>query len=64
MIHINGEDTAADGMTLLEWLDENGYEVQRIAVECNERIVPKAEYAKKVLQDGDVVEVVSFVGGG
>lgn len=64
MIRINGEDVKADGMILLEWLIQNGYQMERIAVECNEEIVPKADYAKKILQDGDVVEVVSFVGGG
>jgi len=36
----------------------------RIAVERNEEIVPKAKYAETVLADGDVVEVVNFVGGG
>ncbi|MGN0291994.1 MAG: sulfur carrier protein ThiS [Lachnospiraceae bacterium] len=64
MIRINGKDIKADGMTLLEWLTQNGYQMERIAVECNEEIVPKAEYDRKILQDGDVVEVVSFVGGG
>ena len=64
MIRINGENVKADGMILLEWLTQNGYQMERIAVECNEEIVPKADYAKKILQDGAVVEVVSFVGGG
>ena len=30
----------------------------------NGDIVPKAQYDKTVLQDGDSIEVVSFVGGG
>ena len=37
---------------------------QRIAVELNEEILPKANYAATVLKDGDVVEIVNFVGGG
>ena len=37
---------------------------QHVAVELNEMIVPKAEYSKTVLKDGDTVEVVRFVGGG
>ena len=36
----------------------------RIAVERNGDIVPKAQYDETMLCDGDVVEVVSFVGGG
>ncbi len=37
---------------------------KRIAVERNLEIVPKAKYAEVVLETGDVVEVVNFVGGG
>ena len=43
---------------------EAGYEQNRIAVERNGEIVPKASYGETRLQDGDVVEVVNFVGGG
>lgn len=64
MVHINGEDIAADGMNLKEYLEQNDYNMQRIAVEINEQIVPKAVYADIVLNAEDRVEVVSFVGGG
>ena len=64
MIQVNGEKIEADGRTLIEFLTEHGYQTEKIAVECNEEIVPKAEYEKKILQDGDVLEIVSFVGGG
>ena len=64
MVHINGKDVAAEGMTLEQYLLENGYKKEQIAVECNEEIIPKAEYSERILRDGDVVEIVSFVGGG
>lgn len=64
MVRINGEDKRADGMRLSEYLEQEGYSTARIAVECNGGIVPKAEYGEKRLQDGDVLEIVSFVGGG
>ena len=35
-----------------------------VAVEYNGSIVPKNQYEEKILTDGDVIEVVSFVGGG
>ena len=54
----------AAGKTVAEYLVEAGYNTVRIAVERNEMIVPKAKYAETVLADGDVVEVVNFVGGG
>ncbi len=64
MVHINGKQEQAAGMLLSEFLNQNGYPPDGIAVECNEAIVPKAQYDSFVLKDGDTVEIVSFVGGG
>lgn len=64
MVKINGNDEAAAGRTLADYLESAGYDQKRIAVEKNGEIVPKAQYAQTVLQDGDSIEVVSFVGGG
>ncbi len=64
MVTINGEALDAGGKTLAAYLAEAGYEQNRIAVERNGEIVPKASYGETRLQDGDVVEVVNFVGGG
>ena len=36
----------------------------RVAVELNADIVPKADYEKQLLSDGDKIEIVHFVGGG
>ncbi len=65
MLTINGQD-AQDfaGKSLAEYLAGKGFEVMRLAVERNGDIVPKAKYAQTILQDGDVVEIVRFVGGG
>ena len=45
-------------------LDSLNYDRTKIAVELNEDIVPKQTYEETILKNGDVVEVVSFVGGG
>ncbi|MDD2850307.1 MAG: sulfur carrier protein ThiS [Desulfuromonadaceae bacterium] len=37
---------------------------ERVAVELNAAIVPKADYEKRLLADGDKIEIVHFVGGG
>lgn len=39
-------------------------EAPRVAVELNLEIVPKTQYESTSLNEGDRVEVVSFVGGG
>ena len=64
MVKINGEERQSAGKTLAEYLATTDYDPKRIAVERNGAIVPKAQYADTMLQDGDSIEVVSFVGGG
>lgn len=64
MVTINGESINAAGKTVSEYLSGTDYDAKRIAVERNGDIVPKAQYSETVLQDGDFVEIVSFVGGG
>ena len=63
-VKINGEDIAAAGMTVAEYLVSAQYDLRRIAVERNCEIVPKAKYGEVILEAGDVIEVVNFVGGG
>ena len=64
MVKINGELLDKDGKTVSEMLADMNISSQRVAVELNEEIVPKAKYGETVLKDGDKVEVVRFVGGG
>jgi len=64
MVKINGEMTDAAGAVLEDILVEKGFNMKFIAVEINEHIVKKADYPETILQDGDTVEVVSFVSGG
>ena len=49
---------------LSEYLEQNQYQVKRIAVELNGDILPKYSYSETMLKDGDRLEVVTFVGGG
>ena len=64
MIKVNGEPMDIAGKSIAEYLATTNYDMKRIAVERNGDIVPKAQYGETVLQDGDSLEVVSFVGGG
>jgi len=64
MVKINGEELNVAGKTVAEYLRATNYDPKRIAVERNGDIVPKSQYSETILQDGDSVEVVSFVGGG
>lgn len=64
MVKVNGKQEAFDGMTVRAMLEALQCQTDRVAVERNEDIVPKAQYDAVILQDGDSIEVVSFVGGG
>ena len=64
MICINGKKIENNEIILSSYLEENGINPQRIAVELNGEILPKTQYSDTVLKDGDVVEIVNFVGGG
>lgn len=62
---INGEEyTCSPGMTVLSLLEQRGHDPQRVAVERNGQIVPRARFAEEPLHEDDVLEIVQFVGGG
>ncbi|OGT99775.1 MAG: thiamine biosynthesis protein ThiS [Geobacteraceae bacterium GWB2_52_12] len=64
-ILLNGEyaETSA-GATVDSLLQQLGISRERVAVELNAEIVPKADYEKQLLSDDDKIEIVHFVGGG
>lgn len=64
MVKINGEWADVVGERLSDYLDSAGYDLKRIVVERNEEIVPKTQYAQTVFAEEDVIEVISFMGGG
>jgi len=64
MVKVNGAELDIAGKTVSEYLTTTSYDPKRIAVERNGNIVFKSQYDVTVLEDGDSVEIVSFVGGG
>lgn len=64
-IRLNGEKRVVpEGLTLaalLEWLK---LAADRVAVERNLEIAPRSEWGNTIIQAGDRLEVVHFVGGG
>ena len=63
MIIVNGKEiNLTEDTTVAEYLEQNQYQVKRIAVELNGDILPKYSYSDTRLKDGDRLEVVTFVG--
>ena len=63
MIEVNGKEILLQETNLETLLEKLGYRRERVAVELNGRIVKREEREKTEIKDGDVLEVVSFVGG-
>ena len=64
-IRLNGEPYVIEGDARLTTLiDVLKMKPTRIAAELNGAIVPKADYAKITLREGDELELINFVGGG
>ena len=65
LITVNGKTKELQNtLTIGQYLEENSYVPSQIAVELNERILSKAEYSTTVLHENDILEIVSFMGGG
>ena len=64
MVKVNGAELDIAGKTVAQYLTTTNYDPKRIAVERNGDIVFKSQYDSTILQDGDSLEIVSFVGGG
>lgn len=64
LVTINGEQTRLDEIStvtgLIEFLNLEG----RIAVEVNREIVPRSQFDKYRINNGDVIEIVHAIGGG
>jgi len=63
-ITVNGEERALEPKTVLGYLVEIGVDPRAVAVELNLDILERGEYATTMLNEGDKIEIVQFVGGG
>jgi thiamine biosynthesis protein ThiS len=64
-ILLNGEPRViGSGVTVGDLLAELKLQPKYLAVELNERVLPRARFGSVRLQPGDRVEIVTLVGGG
>lgn len=64
-IHLNGNSyDAPPEASVAALLNHLGLAGKHVAVEVNAALVPKRRHAEHRLAEGDVVEVVTLVGGG
>jgi sulfur carrier protein len=69
-LQINGESRTvpdpapAAAFTLAALIESLAIKSDRVAVELNRDLVPRAHWPETLLKDGDHLEIVHFVGGG
>ena len=67
-LRVNGTERSLDGLDspvmLATVLEALALRADRIAVELNGELAPRAEWAQQPILAGDSLEIVHFVGGG
>ena len=65
MIKINGTEVQFKAsVSITELLKSEGYIPTNVAVERNGEIIKRKDFDTQLTADGDVIEIVKFVGGG
>ena len=63
-LSINGETRELSAQRVDQLVEALGLAGQAVAVELNQQVVRKRDHATTPLHDGDVIELVTLVGGG
>jgi len=64
-LRINGEDQeVVENTSLQELVTQLKLSPERIAIEVNQKVVRRADWATTPLKEDDRIEIVHFVGGG
>ena len=64
-IKVNGEDyQLVAAAKVSDLIAKMALTPERLAIELNLNILPRAKWNETVLQEGDKLEIVHFVGGG
>ncbi|MAM79018.1 MAG: thiamine biosynthesis protein ThiS [Alphaproteobacteria bacterium] len=64
-ITLNGEKfTLETGSNIVNLIDKLNLDVDKLAIERNLEIVPKSKFAMTIIEEGDKLEIVHFIGGG
>jgi sulfur carrier protein len=65
LLKVNGDPHPwREGLTVADLLKEKSYTFPMKVISVNKVLVLKPDYPKRVLADGDEVEVVHLTGGG
>ena len=64
-IQLNGESfVLEEDININDFLKKLTIDKNKVAIELNKNVVPKNSYSNTVITNKDVIEVVTFIGGG
>lgn len=63
-VMLNGEERVVSSQLIAGLLDELDIGSKKVAVEQNRQIVPRESYLQTPINEGDIIEIVHFIGGG
>ena len=63
-VTLNGKPAEIEAKTVQDLLQARKVEPQMVAVELNEKMLEREEFAKTPLHEGDKIELHYFMGGG
>ena len=64
-VTVNGKEVSAPpGQSVRDLLSDLGLGTRAVAVELNKEVIPRRQHGAARLGDGDVIEIVTLVGGG
>lgn len=62
---VNGKDAEfKENLTIIDLLNKYNLKSDRVVVEVNLEIIEESNYSTYILKDEDIIELISFVGGG
>ncbi|EQF25056.1 thiamine biosynthesis protein ThiS [Clostridioides difficile CD160] len=62
---VNGKDIEfKEKLTIVDLLNKYNLKNDRVVVEVNLEIIEESNYSTYVLKDEDIIELISFIGGG
>ncbi|MDB0441297.1 sulfur carrier protein ThiS [Clostridioides difficile] len=62
---VNGKNIEfKENLTIIDLLNKYNLKSDRVVVEVNLEIIEESNYNTYILKDEDVVELISFIGGG
>ena len=61
---VNGKPVEYAPMTLLEYLEREGYKPAYVVVERGCEIITRAHFGEIQLHEGDEINILRFMGGG